>query len=50
MEPWVMPRAEIGVCGSDMSVNRAMSAGVLARRRFWLVERVWEEMGIWSWC
>lgn len=50
MEPWVTPRAAMGVCGSDMSVNRAMSDGVLARRRFWLVERVWEEMGIWRCC
>lgn len=40
MEPWEMPRVEIRVWGLDMSVNLAMSSRVLARRRFWLVDRV----------
>lgn len=44
-----MPRAEIRVWGLDMSVKPAASCGVLARRRFWLVDRVWLGTGTLSW-
>ena len=44
-----MLREERRVLGFDMSVNWRRSVGDLARRRFWLVERVWLWIGIWSW-
>ena len=44
-----MLREERRVLGFDMSVNWRRSGGDLARRRFWLVERVWLWIGIWSW-
>ena len=44
-----MSREERRVSGLDMSVNLRRSAGDLAKRRFWLVERVWLRIGIWSW-
>jgi len=44
-----MLREERGVSGLDMSVNLRRSEGDLAKRRLWLVERVWLRIGIWSW-
>ena len=44
-----MLREERGVSGLDMSVNLRRSEGDLAKRRLWLVERVWLRIGIRSW-
>ena len=49
MEPCARLRDERVALGFAMSVKLRRSAGVLDKRRFWLVERVWFWIGIWSW-
>lgn len=49
MEPWERFRAERGVSGFDMSLNRTRSSIDFASRRFWFVERVWFWVGIPNW-
>ena len=49
MEPCARLRDERVELGFAMSVKLRRSAGVLDKRRFWLVERVWFWIGIWIW-
>ena len=49
MEPCARLRDERVALGFAIFVKLRRSVGVLDKRRFWLVERVWFWIGIWIW-